>query len=116
MQWPWRKAETDLDLEMRYHVDTLADAFEKQGMPRAEALRRARVEFGGVEQVKEQCRDESRWRVFTEVGQDAGFGIRMMRKTPVVTAAAILSLALGIGATTAILALVDAVQIGRAHV
>ena len=45
-----------------------------------------------------------RWRVFTEVAQDAGFGIRMMRKTPVVTAAAILSLALGIGATTAILA------------
>ena len=59
MQWPWRKADTDLDREMSYHVDTLADAFEKQGLSRAEALRRARVEFGGVEQVKEQCRDET---------------------------------------------------------
>lgn len=109
MQWPWKKAETELEREMRYHLESLADGLERQGMSRAEALRRARREFGGVEQVKEQCRDERRWSPLAQLAQDVTFGFRMLRKTPAVTAAAVLSLALGIGATTAILSLIDAV-------
>jgi predicted permease len=109
MQWPWKKAESELEREMRYHLESLADGFERQDLSREEAMRRARREFGGVEQVKEQCRDERRWQPLAQLAQDLTFGVRMLRKAPAVTAAAVLSLALGIGATTAILSLVDAV-------
>ncbi|MFN0104411.1 MAG: ADOP family duplicated permease [Bryobacteraceae bacterium] len=108
MRWPWRKAESELDLEVRYHLETLADSFEKQGMTRAAAMRRARREFGGVEKIKDECRDESRWSWLMAIGQDLRFGWRMMRRTPAITAAAVVTLALGIGATTAIMTLADA--------
>lgn len=109
MQWPWRKANTDLDREVQYHLETLADAYERQGMNRKEAMRRARLDFGGVDQVKEACRQESRWNWLTHFAQDVRFGWRMMRKSPAISISAVLSLALGIGATTAILSLADAV-------
>ena len=69
----------------------------------------AKREFGGSEQVKEKCRDERRWAWMTGIRQDVVFGVRMMRRTPVVTLAAVLSLALGIGANTAIVSLMDVV-------
>jgi predicted permease len=109
MRWPWSKREADLEREVRYHLESLADVFEREGMSRAEAMLRARREFGGVERFKEQCRDERHWRPLAELGQDVDFGFRMLRKAPAVTVAAVLSLALGIGATTAILSLMDAV-------
>jgi predicted permease len=109
MQWPWKKSETDLDREVHFHLETLADAYERDGMSRKEALRRARADFGGVEKIKDECRDESRWNWLIQLKMDLAFGWRMMRKTPATTAAAVLSLALGIGATTAILTLADAV-------
>jgi putative ABC transport system permease protein len=108
MRWPWTKAETDLDRELRHHLETLADSYQKQGMSRAEAIQKARIDFGGVERVKDECRDESVWNWLTNGLQDIRFGWRMMRKTPSITLAAVLSLALGIGATTAILSLADA--------
>ena len=107
MRWPWNREESELDLEVRYHLEALADEFEKQGLTRAEAMRRARAEFGGVERVKDECRDESRWRWMVEAVQDLRFGWRMMKKTPAISAAAVATLALGIGATTAILTLAD---------
>ncbi len=109
MQWPWQKVETELEREVRHHLESLIDEYEKQGMTRGDAMRKARREFGGVDQIKEECRDESVWSWLTQIGQDVTFGWRMMRKTPAITVAAILSLALGIGATTAILTLADAV-------
>lgn len=109
MQWPWRKANNDLDREVQYHLETLADGYERQGMTRQEAMRRARIDFGGVDQVKEECREESRWYWATQLFQDVRFGWRMMRKTPSISVAAVVSLALGIGATTAILALADTI-------
>ena len=109
MQWPWKKAETGLERELRFHLDSLAEAFERQGMTRSDAMQRARREFGGVDKYTEAARDERRWQPLARLGQDLTFGLRMLRKAPVVTAAAVLSLALGIGATTAILSLVDAV-------
>lgn len=109
MRLPWKKAETDLDREVRYHLDQLAADFEAQGFSAEEARRRARVAFGGPDQVKELCREESRWQWISHVRQDLDFGWRMLRKTPIVTAAAVLSLALGIGANTAIVSLMEAV-------
>jgi predicted permease len=109
MRFPWKKNESELERELAYHLDCLADAFERQGMGREEALARARREFGGIEQAKENCRDERRWRLLASLMQDLTFGARMLRKAPGVTGAAVLSLALGIGATTAIVSLVDAV-------
>ncbi|MEO8026921.1 MAG: ABC transporter permease [Bryobacteraceae bacterium] len=109
MQLPWNKKESELDREVRYHLDALAADFERQGLLPEEARRRARIEFSGPEQVKEKCREQSPWRWFTGLRQDIAFGGRMLRKTPVVTVAAVLSLALGIGSNTAIFSLMDAV-------
>ncbi|MGC4055972.1 MAG: ABC transporter permease [Paludibaculum sp.] len=109
MKLPWTRKESDLEREVRYHLEALAEGFEREGLSPAEAMLRARREFGGVELYKEQCRDERGWQPLTQLWQDLVFGVRMMRKAPAVTAAAVLSLALGIGATTAILALMDAV-------
>ena len=106
MQWPW-KAENDLDREVRHHLESLAEAYERQGMSRREALREAQREFGGVDRAKEECRDVRWWSGLGRLSQDLRFGWRMMRKTPAITLAAVVSLALGIGATTAIVSLAD---------
>src|ERR1044071_83116 len=108
MQWPWRKAETDLEREVRGDLDMLAEAHQRAGRSRAEAMEKARIDFGGVDQVKEQCRDIRWWSWLAELVQDARYGVRVMRRTPAITIAAIISLALGIGATTTILSLADA--------
>jgi predicted permease len=108
MQWPWNKAESDLDREVQHHLEKLADAYERQGLSRREALRQARAEFGGVDKTKEECRDIRWWSWLMQLRQDLGFAWRMMRKTRAITMAAVISLALGIGATTSILSLADA--------
>lgn len=109
MNIPWRKQSEDLDREVAYHIESLADAFEKQGMPRDQALARARKEFCGIDRVKEQCREQSRWYWLGQTTADVRFGWRMIRKSPVISLAAIVSLALGIGATTAIFSLAHSV-------
>ena len=105
----WNRRETELEREIAHHLHYLAAEYERQGHSREEALRLAKREFGGADQVKESCRDERRWAWMNGLRQDLRFGMRMMRRTPVVTAAAVLSLALAIGANTAIVSLTDAV-------
>lgn len=109
MRFPWNRAETELEREVAHHLYHLAAEYERQGHSREEALRMAKQEFGGSGQVKEQCRDERRWAWISGLRQDIVFGLRMMWRTPVVTVAAVLSLALGIGANTAIVSLMDVV-------
>ncbi|HAX44532.1 MAG TPA: ABC transporter permease [Bryobacteraceae bacterium] len=109
MRFPWTREESDLDREIQHHLHHLTAEFARQGHSQEEARRLAHRAFGHSDLVKEQCRDESRWAWLSGLRQDATFGLRIMRKSPVVTTAAILSLALGIGANTAIVSLMDAV-------
>ncbi|HVY92565.1 MAG TPA: ABC transporter permease [Bryobacteraceae bacterium] len=110
MTFPWNRAESQLNGEIAHHLRELTAEYVRQGYSPEDAARQARKEFGGAEQFKEQCRDERRFAWLTGFRQDIVFGLRMMRRTPVVTAAAVLSLALGIGANTAIISLMDVVM------
>ena len=105
MQFPWKKEESELEREVQHHLDELAARYQREGMSARDARLRAKKEFGGAEQFKEQCRDESAWAWTTGLTRDLTFGWRMIRKAPIVSAAAVLSLALGIGSNTAIFSL-----------
>ena len=104
-----RRVDGDFDQEVRSHLGLLIDEKIRTGLPRAQAERAARLELGGVEQVKEQVRDQRLGNWLHSVLSDARYTLRQFRKNPAFTTVAILTLALGIGATTSVFSAIDGV-------
>jgi predicted permease len=103
------RAERDLADEVAFHLASRTDYWRTQGLSPAEAARRARLEFGGIEGYKDVCRDSRRPRLLQEVGADLTYGVRQLRAAPAFSLVAVGILAIAIGANTAVFSVLDAV-------
>jgi predicted permease len=102
-----KAVESELDQELRAHLENEIKKYVAAGLTHQEAARRARIALGGLEQIKEQCRDARGTRLLDSLRQDVRYGVRTLRKSPGFTAVAIFTLAIGIDANSAAFGLVD---------
>ena len=99
--------EQELDDELRFHIDREAEKLMRQGMPDAEARRRATLAFGGIDRIKDDSRDKRGTLLIETTLQDLRYAIRGLRARPVFTAGVMLTLGLGIGANAAMFGIID---------
>src|SRR6201996_2667997 len=98
-----------IDREMAHHIDQLTDAYIAQGMSHEEARRKALLEFGGCEQIRQSVREVHASKLIEAIGFNLKAALRFLRKSPSFSLAVILTLALGIGANSAVFSAIDAV-------
>lgn len=103
------RAELELDEELRFHLDREVERLEAQGVEAPEARSRALRSFGGVERWKEEVRDARGLRLLDDLRQDLAYGVRGLRRGPGFAAVAVITLGVGIGASTAVFSVVDGV-------
>ena len=105
------RVEEDMDEELRSHIEHRADDLERSGIGRREAERRARIEFGGRERYKEECREALGGNFIETLVQDLRFSQRVLAKSPGFTLVAVFTLALAIGANAVVFGILNAVII-----
>ncbi|MGH9175221.1 MAG: ABC transporter permease, partial [Vicinamibacterales bacterium] len=103
--------EQELDDELRFHVEHLVESHMRQGLRRDEAVRRARLEFGGLDQIKEAHRDARGIAVVNDFGRDVRYAFRQFRRAPGFAVLAVLCVGLGIGVNTAIFGVISSVML-----
>jgi predicted permease len=108
-----RVVERELDEELQFHFERQVEKYLQRGLDRPEAVRRARLSFGGTEQLKEECRDARGVAFIETLLQDSRYALRMMRRYPAFAAMAVLLIGLGIGASTSMFSLVAASVLRR---